>query len=203
MREFKSGGIRDDDHDKIDYEGFLNPKVIEAFGKYMHKHRFQADGKMRDSDNWQNCFGDDHYSVCMKSLMRHVHDLWMEHRGYDSREGIEDAINGILFNAMAYYHKLLQDKEFESLDKQLDELGEEFEKEYGCACQEGDVMVCDNCLDKIIEEAEKEAEKNYYCNVDNFVNDSRNDNKSFAGHCKCPRCNSVSQKAMASCPICY
>lgn len=108
-RTFKTGANRNADLDKIDYEGFLSPIVLEAFGKYMHKHRHLADGTLRDSDNWQKMFGDDHYTVCMKSLLRHVHDLWMEHRGYKSRDGVEEAINGALFNLMAYYYKYLHE----------------------------------------------------------------------------------------------
>jgi len=110
MREFESGATRDNNEDKYDYEGFISPIVIEAYGKYMHKHRKQSDGKLRDSDNWQKGFGAKHFDVCMKSLWRHFHDLWTEHRGYESREGIEDAICGILFNVMAYYHEYLKKK---------------------------------------------------------------------------------------------
>ena len=54
MRKFETGATRDDDQDKIDYEGFESPEVLHRYGQYMHKHRKQADGKTRDSDNWQN-----------------------------------------------------------------------------------------------------------------------------------------------------
>lgn len=111
MRKFKSGATRDNDETKYDYEGFLSPLVIEAYGKYMHKHRKQADGKLRDSDNWQKGFGDNHFDVCIKSLWRHFMDLWREHRGLPSREGLDDAICGILFNVMAYYHKILTNRQ--------------------------------------------------------------------------------------------
>ncbi len=107
MRKFKGGATRDSNEGKFDYEGFLSPLVIEAYGKYMHKNRKQADGKLRDSDNWQKGFGENHLSVCMKSLWRHLIDLWKEHRGFKGRETIDDAICGILFNTMAYYHQLL------------------------------------------------------------------------------------------------
>lgn len=110
MREFKTGATRDTDVGKNDYEGFLSPLVIKRFGEYMNKHRKQADGKLRDSDNWQKHFGEKHYDVCIKSLWRHFMDLWMEHRGFSSREGIEDALMAILFNTMAYTDKLLKDK---------------------------------------------------------------------------------------------
>ena len=110
VRKFKSGATRDTNEGKSDYEGFLSPLVLEAYGKYMHKHRHQSDGSLRDSDNWQKGFGIYHYAVCMKSLWRHFLDLWFEHRGLKSRECIDDAINGIMFNVLAYYHKLLTDR---------------------------------------------------------------------------------------------
>ena len=110
MRKFKTGATRDTEDGKIDYEGFLSPLVIDRFAQYMQKHRFQADGQVRDSDNWQKHFGDKHYDVCMKSLWRHFMDLWLEHRGFKSREGIENAMMGILFNIMAYADKYLKEK---------------------------------------------------------------------------------------------
>lgn len=108
MRKFKSGATRNLEDGKIDYEGFLSPIVLRAYGEYMHKHRLQRDGKIRESDNWQKLFGDDHYSVCAKSLMRHVMDFWLFHRGYKGRETITDALCGIIFNAQAYLFKLLK-----------------------------------------------------------------------------------------------
>lgn len=110
VRIFASGGVRDGDENKFDYEGFLSPLVIEKFGEYMHKHRFLGDGSVRDSDNWQKGFGKEaeHFKVCMSSLWRHFLDLWKLHRGLQARETIDDAICGILFNTMAYYHKLLE-----------------------------------------------------------------------------------------------
>jgi len=107
MRRFKSGATRDNNEGKFDFEGFLSPLVLEAYAKYMHKNRLQADGKLRASDNWQKGFGDNHLDVCIKSLWRHFLDLWKEHRGYKSRDGIDDAIGGILFNIMAYYYWIL------------------------------------------------------------------------------------------------
>jgi hypothetical protein len=110
IRKFETGATRDTDKDKLDYEGFLSPAVIEAYAMYMHKHRFQRDGAMRNSDNWQNLFGPDHYAVCMKSLFRHFMDLWMYHRGLTPRETVDDAMAGIMFNVMAYWHKLLKER---------------------------------------------------------------------------------------------
>lgn len=109
-RRFVTGATRDTEKDKYDFEGFLSPLVLQAYGKYMHKHRLQSNGELRASDNWQKHFGEKHFDVCIKSLWRHFIDLWLEHRGFLSREGIEDALMGILFNTMAYADKFLKDK---------------------------------------------------------------------------------------------
>lgn len=111
IREFETGATRDTDLNKPDYEGFLSPLVLKRFGEYMNKHRKQSDAHLRDSDNWQKGFGDKHFNVCMKSLTRHFMDLWLFHRGYRGRETIDDALAGILFNAMAYWFKLLEARE--------------------------------------------------------------------------------------------
>jgi len=109
IRTFKSGATRDTDESKADYEGFLSSLVIKRYGEYMTKHRLQPDGKLRDSDNWQKGIPKDTY---MKSGWRHFLDWWLEHRGFESREGIEDALCAILFNAGGYLHELLKKREY-------------------------------------------------------------------------------------------
>ena len=109
-RTFSTGANRNSLDGKYDIEAFFSPQVLEARAAYMHKHRYLADGTLRDGDNWQKLFGDDHYSVCMKSLMRHILDMWLEHRGCKSRDGMEEAINGAMFNLEAYYYKFLKEK---------------------------------------------------------------------------------------------
>ena len=111
IRQFESGATRDSEDSKNDYEGFLHPLVIQAFGDYMTRHRKQSDGKLRDSDNWQKMFGEKHKDVCIKSMWRHFLDLWLFHRGYKGRDNIEDALAGIIFNAQAYWLKILNEKE--------------------------------------------------------------------------------------------
>ena len=73
MRKFDSGATRDADTNKHDYEGFYSPLVMERFGAYMHRHRVQADGNLRDSDNWQKGIPKDAY---IKSAFRHFMDWW-------------------------------------------------------------------------------------------------------------------------------
>jgi hypothetical protein len=60
---------------------------------------------MRDSDNWQKGMGKDVY---IKSGFRHFMDWWMEHRGQDSREGLQDALCALLFNTMGYLYEDLK-----------------------------------------------------------------------------------------------
>jgi hypothetical protein len=107
VRTFQTGATRDDEDTKLDYEGFLSPIVLQTYAEYMHKHRKQTDGKLRDSDNWQKGIPKSAY---MKSLWRHVMDLWLEHRGYKSRDGIKDALYGIIFNSMGYLFELLKEE---------------------------------------------------------------------------------------------
>lgn len=111
MREFSSGATRDHG-DKPDPEAYWSPLVIEAFNDYMFRHQIQPDGKKREGDNWQKGFGEgqEHYNVCMKSAHRHFMDWWKEHRGLQSREGLDAALAGLLFNVMAYWHMRLIDR---------------------------------------------------------------------------------------------
>lgn len=105
MRLFDTGATRDDDTNKPDYEGYLSPLVIESFGAYMLKHQWQADGKKRDSDNWQKGFT---FDVYMKSMWRHFMAVWKGHRGYSSREKKIEDLNALLFNVQGYLHEELK-----------------------------------------------------------------------------------------------
>jgi hypothetical protein len=114
MRQFDTGATRDSDTTKNDYEGFLSPAVLERYGNYMTKHRLQADGKLRDSDNWQKGIPKDVY---LKSLWRHFLDIWFLHRGYkrfDKQRNeeitIDEAICAMLFNLMGYLYEVLKEK---------------------------------------------------------------------------------------------
>ena len=107
IRKFASGATRDTSVGKYDYEGFYSPIVVERFAEYMHKHRKQSDGSLRDSDNWQKGIPLNAY---MKSLWRHFMDLWLEHRGYASKDGIEEALCALLFNIQGYLYEYLKNK---------------------------------------------------------------------------------------------
>jgi len=105
MRKFDTGATRDTDAGKLDYEGFLSPVVLERFAEYMHKNRIQADGKLRDSDNWQKGIPRDAF---MKSAWRHFMDWWKQHRRSDDPGLLQDSICALLFNALGYLHEELK-----------------------------------------------------------------------------------------------
>ena len=105
-RQFETGATRDTDEGKFDYEGFLSPLVVERFGAYMHKHRHQSDGTLRDSDNWQRGIP---LTAYIKSSWRHFLSWWKHHRGYPSEE-IEDTLCAVIFNASGYLHEILRAK---------------------------------------------------------------------------------------------
>lgn len=102
IRTFESGATRDSDTEKFDIEGFLSYPVIMRYAEYMHKHRIQSDGQLRDSDNWQKGIPKDAY---MKSMWRHFMDVWGNHRRYETRDNMEEALCALLFNVLGYLHE--------------------------------------------------------------------------------------------------
>lgn len=105
MRTFDTGATRDTDADKLDYEGFLSPLVLERYAEYMHKNRLQADGKLRASDNWQKGIP---RSAYMKSLWRHFMDVWKLHRDCKAAVTLEEALCAVLFNSMGMLHEVIR-----------------------------------------------------------------------------------------------
>lgn len=107
VREFDTGATRDSDDGKLDFEGFFSPLVLERRAEYMHQHRIQADGGLRDSDNWQKGIPLDAY---MKSGWRHFFAWWRRHRKLPANESLEDALCALMFNAEGYLHEILARK---------------------------------------------------------------------------------------------
>lgn len=103
MRTFDTGATRDSEDNKLDYEGFLSPYVLTAFAEYMHENRKQADGTLRDSDNWQKGIP---MTAYMKSMWRHFMEVWALHRnGLGQSVLMERALCALLFNVMGYLHE--------------------------------------------------------------------------------------------------
>jgi hypothetical protein len=110
MREFTTGATRDKDDDKLDYEGFLSPLVLEQYAYYMHANRMQADGKLRASDNWQKGIPREAY---MKSGWRHFMELWKAWRTRDSDTALLHACSALLFNIMGFMHETIKKRDAE------------------------------------------------------------------------------------------
>lgn len=105
IRKFDTGATRDTDADKLDFEGFLSPLVLERYAEYMHKNQKQSDGSLRDSDNWQKGIP---MKVYAKSLWRHFHKWWKRHRRFETDESLEDSLCAVIFNASGYLHEVLR-----------------------------------------------------------------------------------------------
>ena len=116
VRQFDTGATRDTDTDKYDYEGFLSPIVLRRYAAYMHENRVQADGQVRDSDNWQKGIPKAAY---MKSMWRHFMGVWNDHRTNHiiSREAQQDSLCALMFNVMGYLYEELKE---EYLDDAVD-----------------------------------------------------------------------------------
>lgn len=117
VRHFESGANRDTEAGKIDFAGALAPEVLAAFGRYMHSHRELPDGTVRSAGNWKHGFPRD---VILRSLLRHVMDLWLiEETGKSVRPetgepvDIDDALGGVLFNVQALWLETLRSRQLE------------------------------------------------------------------------------------------
>lgn len=104
MRNFDTGATRDSADGKPVFNGFLSHEVLRSYAAYMHKNRFQADGKVRSADNWKNGIPEDVY---MDSMFRHFMDVWEAHEDGD-RELLTESLNALLFNVMGLQYENLK-----------------------------------------------------------------------------------------------
>jgi len=97
IREFETGATRHVDQGKLDYARFNDPMVEKLYAEYLQKHRVQADGKLREPDNWKKGIPEDVY---LSSLYRHLHDVWLHMHGYSGQatESMLDSLCGARFN---------------------------------------------------------------------------------------------------------
>ena len=110
MRQFETGATRDSDTDKLKIEGFIDPLVDKRYAQYMHVHRKQKDGNLREPDNWQKGVARDVYA---DSLIRHVLDFRLHHDKYPDEavdSDFESVLCAILFNVRGYLFELLKEK---------------------------------------------------------------------------------------------
>lgn len=108
IRKFETGATRDTATDKYEYDGFFSPAVLERRAEYMHKHRKQSDGSLRDPDNWQKGIPQEAY---MSSLFRHFVDVWKWNRYVGLPIDIEEALCALMFNSEGMLHEILKKKQ--------------------------------------------------------------------------------------------
>ena len=112
-RQFDTGATRDTDRGKLNYFKALSPLVLQRYVAYLDKHRLQSDGSYRDWDNWKLGIDKQTYR---ESRLRHEVAVWMLHEGYSVLDNhglvdIEDALCGIIFNAMGDLFEILKEKQ--------------------------------------------------------------------------------------------
>lgn len=109
VRIFDTGATRSPQAEKLCYDRFLSPLVLKRFAEYMHGHRKQADGTLRDPDNWQKGIPQESY---MDSMARHEMDVWLHQSGFpdEATEDIETALCGLMFNAMGMLFEVLRER---------------------------------------------------------------------------------------------
>ena len=121
MRVFDSGATRDSEDGKLDFDGFLSPEALLMFAEYMHKHRIQPDGSMRDGGNWKKGIPLDAYR---KSMWRHFFDVWyaMHYAGEAkaSRIDLQDSLCALLFNIQGILDTLAREKTAGEMDAEND-----------------------------------------------------------------------------------
>lgn len=124
MREFQTGATRDDATDKPDFRGFLSIQVLRRYAQYMHKHRKQADGGLRDADNWKKGIPQRAY---LESAWRHFLD-WAELADLEDPPSaeVQEAACALLFNVMGWLHEEIHEcgareaEDDETVQAQLD-----------------------------------------------------------------------------------
>jgi len=110
MREFTAGAFRDTADEKLSYVKGLSPIVLRRYLEYLRLHNKQADGRIRDFDNWKQGMPKEVY---LDSLGRHFMDVWLLEEGYSTEDNhgpvnIEGALCGVLFNTIGMLHETLK-----------------------------------------------------------------------------------------------
>lgn len=112
MATFSTGATRSADNgNKLAYKGYISPRVLRRFAQYMHKHRVQADGQVREADNWKKGMSRARYK---DSLLRHQIELWLAWDGAEIHpegprdpQDEEELLCAILFNGQGLLHEML------------------------------------------------------------------------------------------------
>lgn len=111
IRTFDTGATRSPLGNKLAYSRFFDARVLKRYAEYMHEHRKQTDGELRDPDNWKNGIPQDSY---VDSMYRHFMDVWLWSQGYfgEMTEEIETALCALMFNVHGLLFEVMRDSDF-------------------------------------------------------------------------------------------
>lgn len=101
MRNFETGATRDSDEGKLHYKGFTSFKAMKVFAEYMETHRVQADGSLRDPDNWKKGIPIEAYE---DSFYRHIQEFYGHLEAGDRDEAWAIA-PALFFNLQGWIHE--------------------------------------------------------------------------------------------------
>lgn len=110
LRTFSTGATRDTTEGKSEPWGFTSALVEKRLSEYMHRHRTQSDGKLRDSDNWKKGIPLDAYK---HSLSRHIQDLRLILEGFPAQAQepeLEEVLCAVMFNVQGMLHETIKDR---------------------------------------------------------------------------------------------
>jgi hypothetical protein len=111
MRNFETGATRNSDEGKMQYARIFDPGVERAFAEYMESQRVQADGKVRDPDNWKKGIPVPSY---LDSQRRHWHDVWCLLSGRPDLAEEKDLVTALCalkFNVDGMLFEVLKDRQ--------------------------------------------------------------------------------------------
>jgi hypothetical protein len=106
-RFFESGAKRDSDAGKLNFAGYLSPRVLKRFAEYMLKHQTMRDGSARAADDWKSGMPRQSYK---ESMWRHFFDVWCHLDGTPELAQERDpaeALCALLFNTQGLMHEVL------------------------------------------------------------------------------------------------
>jgi hypothetical protein len=106
VRLFSSGATRDTAEGKLEPWGFTSALAEKAFSEYMHRHRVQSDGSLRDSGNWKKGIP---LTAFFHSLSRHILEfrlLWESDE--DMPEDLIEVLCAVKFNVDGMLHELVK-----------------------------------------------------------------------------------------------
>ena len=110
LRKFETGATRDTDEGKPHFAAFTSAAVQLRFAQYMDKHRIQADGNLRDPDNWKKGIPIEAY---FDSADRHFMDWKLHEEGTPELardQDLEEVLCALYFNIQGALHELLKVK---------------------------------------------------------------------------------------------